>query len=87
LTTNDISIKIRDAIKTDKQEVLEFCTDTFQWGDYIHEVWDDWYSDRNGVLLVGEITSEYNDDNHNKTKQGNDSVNDINTTENESVTF
>ncbi len=47
-------MKIRPATKTDKEEVLRFCINTFEWGDYIDQVWDLWYSDRNGVLLVAE---------------------------------
>jgi ribosomal protein S18 acetylase RimI-like enzyme len=47
-------LKIRPATKADKEEVLKFCIDTFEWGDYIDQVWDLWYSDRNGVLLVAE---------------------------------
>jgi hypothetical protein len=47
-------LKIRAATKADKEEVLRFCIDTFEWGDYIDQVWDLWYSDRNGVLLVAE---------------------------------
>jgi len=47
-------LKIRPAAKADKEEVLKFCIDTFEWGDYIDQVWDLWYSDRNGVLLLAE---------------------------------
>ena len=47
-------MKIRPATKEDKEEVLRFCIDTFEWGDYIVQVWDLWHSDRNGVLLVAE---------------------------------
>ena len=47
-------MKIRPATKEDKEEVLRFCIDTFEWGDYIDQVWDLWHSDRNGVLLVAE---------------------------------
>ncbi len=47
-------MKIRPATKEDKEEVLRFCTDTFDWGDYIDQVWDLWRLDRNGVLLVAE---------------------------------
>ncbi|HZD35643.1 MAG TPA: GNAT family N-acetyltransferase [Nitrososphaeraceae archaeon] len=38
--------------------MLEFCKNTFLWGDYIHEVWDTWYSDENGLLVVAEISSK-----------------------------
>ena len=53
-------MKIRHATKSDKGEVLRFCVNTFEWGDYIDKVWDFWYSDRNGVLLVAEDDEEYN---------------------------
>ena len=53
-------MKIRHATKSDKEEVLRFCVNTFEWGDYIDQVWDLWYSDRNGVLLVAEDDEEYN---------------------------
>ena len=53
-------MKIRHATKSDKREVLRFCVNTFEWGDYIDQVWDLWYSDRNGVLLVAEDEQEYN---------------------------
>jgi GNAT superfamily N-acetyltransferase len=33
---------------------LKFCIDTFEWGDYIDQVWDLWYSDQTGLLLVVE---------------------------------
>ena len=53
-------MKIRHATKSDKEEVLRFCVNTFEWGDYLDQVWDLWYSDRNGVLLVAEDDEEYN---------------------------
>jgi N-acetylglutamate synthase-like GNAT family acetyltransferase len=51
---NNITLKIRSAKKADKEEVLRFCIDTFDCGDYIDQVWDLWRLDRNGVLLVAE---------------------------------
>ena len=53
-------MKIRHATESDKGEVLRFCANTFEWGDYIDQVWDFWISDRNGVLLVAEHDEEYN---------------------------
>lgn len=47
-------MKIRPAARADKEEVLKFCIDTFEWGDYIDQVWDLWYSDQAGLLLVAE---------------------------------
>jgi GNAT superfamily N-acetyltransferase len=53
-------LKIRHAAKSDKEEVLRFCVNTFEWGDYIDQAWDFWYSDRSGVLLVAEADEGYN---------------------------
>ncbi len=41
---------IREAISSDKRHILEFCQNTFSWGDYIEDVWDYWISE--GILLV-----------------------------------
>ncbi|HJT10298.1 MAG TPA: GNAT family N-acetyltransferase [Candidatus Nitrosotalea sp.] len=43
---------IRSAQQGDKHSVLEFCKDTFSWGDYIADVWDSWQS--KGGLYVSE---------------------------------
>ena len=43
---------IRDATSLDKIHVLDFCKDTFSWGDYIDQVWDFWLSE--GHLLLFE---------------------------------
>jgi GNAT superfamily N-acetyltransferase len=53
-----IEYKLRKAVESDKSKVLAFCSNTFRWGDYIHEVWDTWYSNPNGLLLVAEIISD-----------------------------
>ena len=47
-------MKFRHAKQSDKNNVLRFCTNTFEWGDYIEQVWDMWYSDPNGYLMVVE---------------------------------
>jgi GNAT superfamily N-acetyltransferase len=41
---------IREATSSDKHHILEFCRNTFSWGDYIEDVWDYWLSE--GILLV-----------------------------------
>ena len=51
-------LNIRHAAKSDKEEVRFYIT-TFEWGDYIDQAWELWYSDRNGVLLVAEDDEEY----------------------------
>jgi GNAT superfamily N-acetyltransferase len=47
-------MKIRPARKSDKEQILSFCVDTFGWGDYIDKVWDIWFSGKNGRLFVVE---------------------------------
>ena len=47
-------MNIRAAKQSDKETVLRFCTNTFEWGDYIDQVWDRWCGDRNGVLMAVE---------------------------------
>lgn len=47
-------MKFRFAKKSDKEDVLKFCVNTFDWGDYIDQVWDLWFSDSNGALIVAE---------------------------------
>jgi GNAT superfamily N-acetyltransferase len=43
-------LRIRQAKKSDKKEILSFCVNTFRWGDYIDRVWDYWFT--SGRLLV-----------------------------------
>lgn len=45
-------MKIRDALPSDKITVLDFCKDTFSWGDYIADVWDSWILQ--GKLFVAD---------------------------------
>src|SRR5919106_4632302 len=59
ICSSRIEVKVRKATSSDKSNVLEFCKNTFQWGDYIHEVWETWHSDPNGVLLVAEVKPSY----------------------------
>jgi N-acetylglutamate synthase-like GNAT family acetyltransferase len=47
-------LKIRLAKKSDKDVILQFCTDTFTWGDYIDRVFDIWYQEPYGELIVAE---------------------------------
>ena len=43
--------QIRKPVASDKQPILDFCTNTFSWGDYIHEVYDSWINEGDLVLL------------------------------------
>lgn len=43
---------VRPARHSDKEEVLKFCQRTFDWGDYIPNVWDIWLKQRHGKLFT-----------------------------------
>src|SRR5689334_19752757 len=45
-------IEIRPAREEDRAAVLAFCAQTWDWGDYIEYVWDEWLRDAQGALLV-----------------------------------
>jgi N-acetylglutamate synthase-like GNAT family acetyltransferase len=51
-------IRIRSARKSDKDDILSFCVNTFSWGDYIDRVWDYWYAEKNGRLFIVESGGE-----------------------------
>ncbi|HEX6778782.1 MAG TPA: GNAT family N-acetyltransferase [Ktedonobacterales bacterium] len=46
---------IRPARPEDKAAVLAFCEHTWEWGDYIAEVWDEWLTDPAGWLMVAVL--------------------------------
>jgi N-acetylglutamate synthase-like GNAT family acetyltransferase len=48
-------LRFRIARKSDRDDIMSFCNDTFSWGDYIAKVWDLWYTDRNGILFVADL--------------------------------
>ena len=48
-------IEVRAARPEDREAVLAFCVSTWEWGDYIEYVWDEWLHESNGVLLVATI--------------------------------
>ena len=43
---------IRPARPEDKTAITAFADDTFEWGDYIIEAFDDWVADASGVVVV-----------------------------------
>jgi len=51
-------IHVRPARAEDKQAVVAFCQNTFSWGDYIANVWDEWQTNSGGQLLVGLIDDQ-----------------------------
>lgn len=45
-------LAMRPARAEDRDAVLAFCAHTWEGGDYIADVWDDWLADERGTLLV-----------------------------------
>jgi ribosomal protein S18 acetylase RimI-like enzyme len=45
-------LEIRLAREEDREAVLAFTQHTWEWGDYIAGVWDEWLHDEHGTLLV-----------------------------------
>ena len=45
-------LEVRPATMEDKDAVLAFCRETFDWGDYIEHVYDDWVNDPEGQMAV-----------------------------------
>ena len=52
--------KFRVATVHDKDYVLDFCKNTFSWGDYIDRVWDIWIGEPNSIFLVAVVVNENN---------------------------
>jgi|SRR5579884_2641879 len=48
-------IEVRAARPEDREAVLAFCVSTWDWGDYIEYVWDEWLNESNGMLLVATV--------------------------------
>jgi RimJ/RimL family protein N-acetyltransferase len=46
---------VREATASDRDLVLQFCQCTFEWGDYIENVWDYWLTDPSGRLFVATL--------------------------------
>ena len=48
-------VLVRRARPEDREQVLSFCERTWEWGDYIGDVWDKWLSEDRGALLVALV--------------------------------
>lgn len=48
------TIVIRNAVDSDKSVILNFCQNTFSWGDYIQDVWNSWLSEGNLLIIENE---------------------------------
>lgn len=51
-------VVIRQARAEDREAVLAFCAHTWEWGDYIEYVWDEWLHDPAGALLVALVEGQ-----------------------------
>ncbi len=51
-------IDVRPARPEDRETVLAFCSNTWEWGDYIAHVWDEWLRDPAGLLLVAIVDEQ-----------------------------
>jgi len=49
---HNTNMEVRDAQPNDKPVVLDFCKNTFSWGDYIADVWDSWILQGNLFVAV-----------------------------------
>jgi ribosomal protein S18 acetylase RimI-like enzyme len=44
--------EVRPARPEDREAVLAFCQQTWEWGDYLEYVWDEWLNNSQGKLFV-----------------------------------
>ncbi len=45
---------IRDVRDSDRDAILDFCKNTFSWGDYVDLVWDHWLEEKNLLCAYDE---------------------------------
>ncbi len=51
-------LEVRPARPEDRDAVLAFCQQTWDWGDYIEHVWDEWLNNPQGTLIVATIDGQ-----------------------------
>jgi len=49
------SIIIRNVLPEDKEKIMPFCVNTFDWGDYIDDVFDTWVEDKESHFILAEL--------------------------------
>lgn len=49
---------IRPAQQSDKEAVFKFCEHTFNWGDYITNVWDRWLEEEQARLFAATLNNK-----------------------------
>ena len=50
--------EVRPARPEDREAVMAFCQQTWEWGDYIEYVWDEWLNNPQGKLFVATIDGQ-----------------------------
>jgi GNAT superfamily N-acetyltransferase len=48
-------IEVRQAQPEDREAVLAFCRDTWEWSSYIEHAWSEWLNDPDGRLFVATV--------------------------------
>jgi GNAT superfamily N-acetyltransferase len=56
--THSAQLEIRRARQEDREAVLAFCSQTWEWGDYIAYVWDEWLHDPQSALFVAAMDGQ-----------------------------
>jgi ribosomal protein S18 acetylase RimI-like enzyme len=56
--TDEKMVEVRPAREDDREAVLAFSAHTWDDGDYIQYVWEDWLSDTSGALLVATVVGK-----------------------------
>ena len=54
----DEALIIRPARPDDREAMERICAHTWDWGDYIPEVWDEWLADEDKLMLVAELAGQ-----------------------------
>lgn len=53
--TSQSLLRIRTGLPQDRQAIASFTKNTFQWGDYLSDVWDEWTREPRAKLFVAEL--------------------------------
>ncbi len=55
-------MRMREATPSDVDAIVAFTTDTFDWGDYVPSMIEDWIGDEDGVVMVAVDDDDDDDD-------------------------
>lgn len=53
-TSSSPQVFCRPALESDYTDIAEFCKGIWDGGDYVPDVWHDWFKDENGLLATAE---------------------------------